>query len=371
MSPKQLYQTIRNVGTALKLYGRCRRYGMLTGPVLLRQLRLCREHQYEPVEAFRLGLFHPEFDAATLKQFLSRKKTTRLQRLLNPPAVAPIFKNKMVFYQYCRSCGLPIPRLYGLFSYMGKTIHAFHDDRLIPVADKEAFVNMLPRRFAIKPVNGSLGQGFRVMNRLPEGFSDHRGKLYSMRDFFSLMSETSPVGTLIQEVVNNHQAINTFSGVAGLQTIRVITLVDSDRSVEILTAFFKTIASTDIVIDTFIDDLKGNLEVPVTESGTLEKACYLDGKGSGIRVVDNHPVTGNLFEGFVIPGWPQVCELARHAALAALPARTIGWDIAVTPDGPCLIEGNIWWNPPNQHSVMARISERMNTVIANMFDDSN
>jgi hypothetical protein len=31
-----------------------------------------------------------------------------------------------------------------------------------------------------------------------------------------------------------------------------------------------------------------------------------------------------------------------------LPLRAIGWDIAITPCGIKIVEGNIWWNPLNR-----------------------
>jgi hypothetical protein len=336
----------------------------------LRHLRLCREHQFEPVEAFRLGIFNPNFNTSYLNEFLSRKKTTRLQELLNPPALAPLFKNKAIFYKHCLSHGLPMPRLYGLFSCPDKTILSLCDGILTPVADKEDFVGSLPERFAIKPVDSSLGQGFRIITRTSGGFKDHHGVMYNSKEFLFLLARTSKIGTLMQEVIENHPEITSLSGVAGLQTIRIHTLVGADSHVEILSAFFKTITSPKIVIDTFIDNMTGNLEVTIDpDKGTLIEACYLDGTGRGIVIVDNHPVTGKPFKGFAMPYWPQVCELARKAALTALPVRTIGWDIAVTADGPRLIEGNIWWNPPNQHRIMGRMSKQMNAVITKLTDN--
>ncbi|MBN9282025.1 MAG: hypothetical protein J0H37_07220, partial [Hyphomicrobium denitrificans] len=52
-------------------------------------------------------------------------------------------------------------------------------------------------------------------------------------------------------------------------------------------------------------------------------------------------------EGFRLPDWTLVTELALRAARTFLPLRTIGWDIALTPDGPVIVEGNRWWDPPN------------------------
>lgn len=369
MSLKQLYRTIRDSIITLLLAGRCRGYGPSTVPKTLRFMRLCRVHRYEPVEAFRLGIFRNGFDLDRLDGFLSRKNTTRLQESLNPPALAALFKNKTVFFQQCRIHGLPVPRLYGLFSFLGKTVHSYIGETMVPVTDKEGFAASLPNRFAIKPVEGSLGKGFRIITRKPDGFADHTGATYTTKAFYSLLAATSGIGTLMQEVIENHPDIVSLSGTTGLQTVRVITLVGADGHAGILTAFLKTITSPNIVIDTFIDGLKGNVEAAINPAdGSLVEACYLDGSGKGIVVLDEHPVTRKPFKGFVIPYWPEVCELARSAASAALPVRAIGWDIAITAKGPYLIEGNIWWEPPNQHCVMGRIAQLMSAVISELAD---
>jgi hypothetical protein len=324
------------------------------------------------VEAFRLGIFNPGFSAADLDDFLSRKNTTRLQESLNPPVLAPLFKNKAIFYQLFRIHGLPIPRLYGLFSGLGKTTHICMDEMPAALVDIEALADSLPARFAVKPVEGAYGKGFRIINRLSADFVDHNGVVYPLKQFPALLAATSGIGTLIQEVVENHSAITSFSGVSGLQTIRLITLVGAEGKVEILGAFFKTITSPSIVIDTFLDALKGNVEVAIdVADGALVQACVLDGTGREIVVLNHHPVSQKPFQGFIIPCWSEVCELARRAAIAALPARTIGWDIAVTPRGVCLIEGNVWWDPPNQHRVMGHIAKKMKAAIADFSHDSS
>lgn len=360
MGLKRLDRTIRDAASILRLTSRCRGYGVSTAVAAVRHLRVCRSHRFEPVEAFRLGIFSREFNFRRLDDFGSQKNTTKLQNSLNPSALSPLFKNKAVFYQYCSAHGLPVPRLYGLFSTLGKTIHNVSNGISEPVADRADFFASLPERFAIKPAVGSLGDGFRIITRHGNQFSDHFGQTYSAKELFALLAATSSVGTLIQEVVENHPDITAFSGTGALQTIRVITLASPDGRVEILTAFFKTITAPHIVIDTFMDGLTGNVEILINpDDGSLGEACYLDGSGRGIVTLKDHPLTEKPFKDFVIPCWPQVCELAQRAAVSALPARSIGWDIAVREQGPCLIEGNVWWNPPNQHRVMGQIALRM------------
>ena len=53
-----------------------------------------------------------------------------------------------------------------------------------------------------------------------------------------------------------------------------------------------------------------------------------------------HPVTGVQFKGFQVPYWQECLELMRKALPLASKISNIGWDMAITPEGPLLIEAN-------------------------------
>jgi hypothetical protein len=57
------------------------------------------------------------------------------------------------------------------------------------------------------------------------------------------------------------------------------------------------------------------------------------------------PGGGQRIEGRRIPCVPEARELVRSSAPLFLPMRTLGWDIAVTADGPVVVEANNWWAP--------------------------
>jgi hypothetical protein len=50
--------------------------------------------------------------------------------------------------------------------------------------------------------------------------------------------------------------------------------------------------------------------------------------------------TGGVIEGRVLPLWQETIAMACRAHAAFAPRVIVGWDIAVTPKGPVLIEGN-------------------------------
>lgn len=58
------------------------------------------------------------------------------------------------------------------------------------------------------------------------------------------------------------------------------------------------------------------------------------------NVFETHPDTGIRFEGYQLPMVPEAIALAKEAARVLPGMRHVGWDVAITPDGPALIEGN-------------------------------
>jgi hypothetical protein len=72
-----------------------------------------------------------------------------------------------------------------------------------------------------------------------------------------------------------------------------------------------------------------------------------------------HPKTGVPFNKFRLPFWSEVCSLVKETAIKLLPVRTIGWDVAITPNGPVILEANIWWSAPNEHRRMHIILEML------------
>lgn len=55
---------------------------------------------------------------------------------------------------------------------------------------------------------------------------------------------------------------------------------------------------------------------------------------------EKHPDTGVKFDGFKIPLYEDAINMCKDAAKVVPEIRHIGWDVAISNDGPLLIEGN-------------------------------
>jgi len=140
---------------------------------------------------------------------------------------------------------------------------------------------------------------------------------------------------LAEEYVVQHPDMSNLSP-SGLNTVRIITQVDKGQ-VDFLGARLR------ISVNSMVDNMAaGNLAAPIDLSTGIVTG---PGVYSDITKTDEqiHPVTGVSIVGFQIPFWPEVCQMARDAALFGTRNRSVGWDIAITGNGPELIEGNHNW----------------------------
>ncbi|HRP31145.1 MAG TPA: sugar-transfer associated ATP-grasp domain-containing protein [Agriterribacter sp.] len=129
---------------------------------------------------------------------------------------------------------------------------------------------------------------------------------------------------------------------AAVNTIRIVTQYTEEGEVVILLAFVR------ISVNSQVDNLSvGHYGVNIGAAIDLAtgRICqpgrYLDVTKTEVQV---HPVTGTPIEGFTIPFWPACKEIVINAAKLLPGNRSIGWDVAISNNGPVLIEGNHNWN---------------------------
>ena len=354
---------LRRLRRDMRIAALCRRVAPFGGreyiATFVRAVRICDKERLAPEEAFFLGLFRNDVDEAGRRKMLSRKKLTKLQKGVNPVSWSPLLKNKSVFYKYCLLHKIIVPELYAVFF---KDIAGWCSQRPNVLGDREQWTRYiaeeLPDEFVVKPSVGAHGEGVGIFMRNCAGFVDAGGLRYNAEGVWRFIRDNSDTeGYVVQQRIRNHGRIENLTASEFLQTVRVITHAGCDRGVEVLHGHLK-LTGEDNIVDNFGDGLDGNIQCRVDlPSGKLSPAVGLAADGSGIMVVEKHPQTRICFAGFELPFWDEVCGLVKAAAGLFLPIRSIGWDVAIGPNGPVIIEGNIWWDPHNQHRTMDRIRD--------------
>jgi hypothetical protein len=306
--------------------------------IAARALALRATAGFGPGEALAIGLLDP---ALPLREaagaFASKRRVLQMQRRLNPAAALRLTEDKREFARAVAAHGLPAPRTIGRIDGGDP---AFDAERWAAAHSGEAGTGLV-----IKPVAGFHGRGVIVAERRGDRYVDLADE--SEWDLAGLVrrAAAAPGPQVVQERVVNHPGVVALNPVTALQTARITTLVEAGAT-RILTALLR-LAAPGAVVDNYSHPRDGAMIARLDPGeGVVFDVMARAPDGAGTVVVERSPRTGEPLRGRRIPGWGDALDLARRAAAAFAPLRTVGWDVAITPSGPVLVEGNARWDPP-------------------------
>jgi len=139
---------------------------------------------------------------------------------------------------------------------------------------------------------------------------------------------------LVQPVVVQHPLLASLTNIS-VNTVRIDTYLVGDT-----VHFNKAVLRVGNGIACTDNWASGGYIVKIDlDSGTLRGTGKIKSK-YGKGEYSSHPRSGIRFDGLVLPYWQELKSLVRKAAPVMLPLRSLGWDVALTPEGPLLIEVN-------------------------------
>lgn len=189
--------------------------------------------------------------------------------------------------------------------------------------NKEDVINFISKRDVIiaKPVDGSCGKG--VQKILTSGYVDA----------LSIYNELKRSGRqlILEDLIVQHTKISEIYPKA-VNTLRVVTIHHNGKT-KIVCTYFR-IGNNSNFVDNFNSD---GMVVPVDECTGIVKDKAID-KNKNLYEV--HPFSGTPIKGFRFPFWDEAMEMVRKAAEVIPQMGYVGWDVAFTPNGPCIVEGN-------------------------------
>lgn len=182
----------------------------------------------------------------------------------------------------------------------------------------QAFVGNHPR-FICKPKASGGGRGIHI--RELDGQVSVEKVLGEIR------------GCIAEALIEQHPALKKINPFC-VNTIR-ITTIKEDSDVHLISAMFRC-GTKDTPVDNWFQG-------GITAAVDLETGIIFT---KGVAKVPirkeylKHPVSGVVFTGFQIPYWEETVAMIKSIAGEIDDVRLVGWDVAITPDGPCIVEGN-------------------------------
>lgn len=264
-------------------------------------------------------------DADNLQDYISQEKWHHILTKVCDPEMVRIFDDKVAFQDCMETADFPMPRVYGTYkngqfelrqnNQRFQYTHAQVEEAL---AHLRAIGN---GKIFAKVTNGSCGIGaFRLHQNM-----DNNEFIFALgqKDF------------LFQEDVEQHPEVSAFHP-KSLNTLRLLTVLDDSGKAHVFGGLFR-IGSGDNEVDNAYSG--GYLNFLDLETGAFQDISYRNLKQNGYQT-PYHLDSGLSFSGFTLPFFKEAHALVRRAAEKALPSLIIGWDIAIGPDGPILIEAN-------------------------------
>lgn len=189
-------------------------------------------------------------------------------------------------------------------------------------ADFETFSEFMADRERIisKPTDESCGRGVEIANKTD--YSD-------LKQMYDHLKE---IGSgLIEDVIVQHPEVSAIYP-HSVNTYRIVTVRSEDKA-NVVYAFIR-IGNGGHVVDNIN---AGGMAAPVDlETGVIQYPGY----DKDSNTYDVHPATGCPIVGYKLPYWQEALDMCVKAADVVPQLGYVGWDIAISQDGPQLIEGN-------------------------------
>lgn len=344
--PKQLLDWWTQIGNLAN------HYNLQRIQVLMEFLRLRKENGISFEEYRGYGLHNPGMAWSIKTSYWpSRwKPLSRIYNTLNPEQYYCVFNNKMLFKQIFANADLPQAKTYGIYD----SEFGMSEDGL-PLRNSDDLFNLCRRMingegFVLKHVEGSQGKQVIVFNDQDNGNPDTlvsiSGKRYDRETLAKELNRMEsqyrrdlPHTWLVEERLKSHKDIQQISGET-LSCVRIQTLVGIDNKPKLIGCMMKIANKVRSV-----DNLRyGGIAVEVdSETGIIGRGRLFVEKD--VKWHSVLPWNGQTFTGLRIPFWKEAKDTALKAAMVFPWAKCIGWDIAITPEGPVIVEGNEMGSP--------------------------
>ncbi|HEA30499.1 MAG TPA: hypothetical protein ENH91_10970 [Leeuwenhoekiella sp.] len=294
-------------------------------------------------EVFTLSLKYKRLPNYYVQKFMYRKDSGDYRDYLTPNETAivrfspkfhrieylTLLKNKLASALYFEQCKLPIPMLTG---YNVNNLF-FADGNKIKIESESVLIDFFyqimkktgKKSLFLKDIAESGGVGCFLITEETLESTVKKIMPYLLSGSF-----------IHQETIKQHHDISRIYA-SSLNTLRFETFIDWQGKHHIVCVYMRFGMNGNFVDNAF----SGGMYISINpENGRFHEKGYQKFKGSsGGKCFQAHPDTDFIFKDYPVPYFKEACDLVR-LCLKFVPDRYLGWDIAISENGPILIEGN-------------------------------
>lgn len=266
------------------------------------------------------------------KPIINSVKYATWVRRLNKKYAGVFPFDKWVFGNLCVNFDLPSPKCHGVFhpvwGVQGKGRSLRSESELHELLASRG------GGLVFKPAAGAHGMNVLVIDSYDqERKRIHRanGDTISLHDFFERLCAEG-IRWLIQDRIIQHPDLARLNG-SSVNCLRIITYLDDEGGAKVVSALLKV--------------GRANSEIDNATGGGMISAIDLETGRTGEFVeifnehrFTHHPDSGEKIAGFTVPYLNEAMEITKTIHRLLPYPRHLGWDVAISRDGPLLIEPN-------------------------------
>lgn len=260
---------------------------------------------------------------------LNREFIVTRNRLNNNGVNSPvsILRDKTLFGLFLKALNVPSPENIGVV-----------ENGMVYCADKQGSLDAFLLQFEgdvfFKIVDGECGADILHVI-IEKGQIHYGGRIVPIDEFKAILGKGR---FLVQKTLKQHDAINRIFS-KSINTIRIVTVHNRQTNeIEVISAVLR-VGTGNNNVDNWA---AGGLSIGINlENGRLHKFGFYK-PGFGTKV-EYHPDSNVVFDGYQLPFFDDVVGIVKRLHFYLKNVHSIGWDVAITPQGPCVIEGNDNW----------------------------
>lgn len=252
---------------------------------------------------YRVFGFATNRDEKNRKTFMTMNHNSKLSKAVNDRAAIDVFIDKSKFNKAFRD-------------YIGRDFIVLTE---CTQEDLKTFCEGKSSVFA-KVTSSFGGQGVEKIN------------IADIKDYNALYKRLTEEGKfLVEDTIVQHSEMERLCP-NSVNTLRIVTVL-KDGEAHFVYALIRMGSGNNNV-----DNISsGGMYSLLNADGTISERAFCD---KTTAYYDRHPMTNVKFSEFKVPLLNEAIELCKKAALVEPRVGYVGWDAAITENGPVLVEGN-------------------------------
>ncbi|WP_024590392.1 MULTISPECIES: sugar-transfer associated ATP-grasp domain-containing protein [unclassified Pseudoalteromonas] len=239
--------------------------------------------------------------------------------------------DKFLFHKLMADSNIRTAKLINVIS------HNTYRNESIDLNAENVLDSIVARAIVIKPViDSSQGAGVNVININTNALKKFEisGVTYTSAELLEKIFSESACSYLIEEKIQQH-SFNQRLHPESVNTIRVDSLLSKTGEAIINSAYLR-IGRNGRKVDNW-SGKSGGIGVNINiETGKLSSL----GIDYCKNLYSEPPNTGVAFSGLTVPYWDEIINIVKKAALQFPNLKSLGWDIALSENGPLILEVN-------------------------------